>query len=154
MATGWNQQFRDLPYKHFKLVCGTQRGTGGKEACTQSSLRWRLLECLVGCGPLAFRRHGCRGCLLTWYLGIVRWPAHRHSGQVLENPQGLTPWSSLSAFLLLTSHLPDGSHWNKHLILLRNPERGGGVVLSLAVVVGPAGLGGKGVTGGRQKGVS
>lgn len=26
LAIGWNQQFRDLPYKHLKLVCGTQRG--------------------------------------------------------------------------------------------------------------------------------
>lgn len=41
------------------------------EARAEGSLRWRLLECLVGCIPFLFRRHGCRGHIVTWYLVTV-----------------------------------------------------------------------------------
>lgn len=78
-----------------------------------------------------------------------------HSKQVMENPRGLTQWPSLLASLFLTSYLPDGSTLEQMPHFLEKPRKGWRGVVLLAVVVSPAGLGGKGVTRReRQEGVN
>nr|AAL86907.1 brain stress early protein [Mus musculus] len=61
------------------------KGSWWERSLSRCSLPWHLLECLVGCIPFLFRRHGCRGHIVTWYLVIIEWPAHIHLERVLEN---------------------------------------------------------------------
>lgn len=75
-------------------------------------------------------------------------------GTSAGKPQGLTGQSSLSAFLFLTSHLPDGSTLEQTPHSSEKRRKGWSGVSCLTAVVGPVGLGGKGMTGRkRQEGV-
>lgn len=92
-------------------------------------------------------------------LGHRRVTSAHTFGTSAGKPQGLTQQSSLSAFLFLTSHLPDGSTLEQtpHSSEEKKKKKQKGVewVSFLVAVVGSVGLGGKGVTGRkRQEGVS
>lgn len=65
--------------------CVVRKGSWWERSLSRCSLPWHLLECLVGCIPFLFRRHGCRGHIVTWYLVVVEWPAPIHLERVLEN---------------------------------------------------------------------
>lgn len=72
-------------------------------------------------------------------------------GTSAGKPQGLTRQSSLLAFLFLTSHLPDGSTLEQMLHSSEKPRKGWSGMPCLAAVVGPVGLGGKGMTGRKRQ---
>lgn len=72
-------------------------------------------------------------------------------GTSAGKPQGLTGQSSFSAFLFLTSHLPDGSTLEQTPHSSEKNRKGWSGVSFLAAVVGPVGLGGKGMTGRKRQ---
>lgn len=69
MATSWNQQFRDLPYKPFRIgLWHTEGASVGRGLDLGLASLLEALECLVGYISFSFRRHECRGLPGTWLL--------------------------------------------------------------------------------------
>lgn len=81
---GWNQQFRDLPYKPFRpgLRCTEGASVGkGLEAGLASLLE--ALGCLGGYVSFSFRKHECKGLPVAWPL-----PGTRRTSSADGKPQG------------------------------------------------------------------